>query len=134
VHGLFELGEAWGDFDASFEDTTVAQRMSGLSREELCTNSKRRGTVAVKEAVIALGRRGGIRGRELAAALGARPISSHKTILIASGAESSFDSTGLASCTGSVTRLSSSQAALKASMASSPPQNSCEFIATSYPY
>jgi hypothetical protein len=42
----------------------------------------------VKEAVIALGRRGGIRGRELAAALGARPISSHKTILIASGAES----------------------------------------------
>jgi hypothetical protein len=47
----------------------VAQRMSGLSREELCSNSKRRGTVAVKEAVI-VGRRGGIRGLELAAALG----------------------------------------------------------------
>jgi DNA-binding MarR family transcriptional regulator len=43
--------------------------MSGLSREELCSNSKRRGTVAVKESAIVLGRRGGIRGRELAAAL-----------------------------------------------------------------
>jgi hypothetical protein len=52
---------------------SVAQRMSGLSREELCSNSKRRGTEAVKEAVIVLGRRGGIRGRELAAALGLDP-------------------------------------------------------------
>jgi hypothetical protein len=47
----------------------VAQRMSGLSREALRSNSKRRGTVAVKEPVIVLGRRGGIRDRELAAAL-----------------------------------------------------------------
>jgi hypothetical protein len=66
----------------------VAQGMGGLSREELCGNSKRRGTVAVKEAVIVLGRRGGIRGRELAAALGLDPsITSHQTILIAGGAE-----------------------------------------------
>jgi hypothetical protein len=28
---------------------SVAQRLSGLSREELCSNSKRTGTVAVKE-------------------------------------------------------------------------------------
>jgi hypothetical protein len=39
----------------------VAQRMSGLRREELSSNSKRRGMVAVKETVIVLGRRGGIR-------------------------------------------------------------------------
>jgi DNA-binding MarR family transcriptional regulator len=51
----------------------VARRTSGLSREELCSNSKRRGTVAAKEAVIVLGRRGGIRGRELAAGLGLDP-------------------------------------------------------------
>ena len=35
---------------------SVAQRMSGLSREELRSNSKRRGTVAVNEAMIVLGR------------------------------------------------------------------------------
>jgi hypothetical protein len=52
---------------------SVTQRPSGLSREELCSNSKRRGTVAVKEAVIVLGRRGGIRDRELAAPLGLDP-------------------------------------------------------------
>jgi DNA-binding MarR family transcriptional regulator len=51
----------------------VAQTMSGLSPEELCSNSKRRGTIAVKEAVIVLGRLGGIRGRELAAALALEP-------------------------------------------------------------
>jgi hypothetical protein len=42
------------------ESLSVCQRMSGLSREELRSNNKRRGTVAVKEAVIVLGRRGGI--------------------------------------------------------------------------
>jgi hypothetical protein len=51
----------------------VAEGVSGLKREELCSNSKRRGTVAVKEAVIVLGRRNGIRGRDLAAALGVDP-------------------------------------------------------------
>jgi hypothetical protein len=51
----------------------VAQRMIGLSRGELCSNSKRRGTVAVGEGVIVLGRRAGIPGRELAAALGLDP-------------------------------------------------------------
>jgi hypothetical protein len=48
----------------------VAEGVSGLKREELCSNSKGRGTVAVKEAVIVLGRRNGIRGRDLAEALG----------------------------------------------------------------
>jgi hypothetical protein len=66
------------------------------------------GTVAVKGAVIVLGRRGGIRGRVLAPAPGLDPsITSHQTILIAGGAETS--------------------------MVSSPPQNSCDFIAISYP-
>jgi putative transposase len=51
----------------------AAQKMSGLKREELCSNSKRRETVAVKEAVIVLGTRAGIRGREMAAALGLDP-------------------------------------------------------------
>jgi hypothetical protein len=51
----------------------VAEWVSGLKREELCSNSKRRGTVAIKEAVIVLGRRNGIRGRDLAAALGVDP-------------------------------------------------------------
>jgi putative transposase len=52
---------------------SAAERMSGLVREELCSNSKRRATVAVKEAVIVLGRRAGIRGSDLAAALGWTP-------------------------------------------------------------
>jgi putative transposase len=51
----------------------VAEGVSGLKREELCSNSKRRGTVAVKEAVIVLGSRSGILGRDLAAALGVDP-------------------------------------------------------------
>jgi hypothetical protein len=51
----------------------VAQRMIGLSREELCSNSKRRGTVAVKKAVIVLGRRGGIRGPGTGSGAGAGP-------------------------------------------------------------
>jgi hypothetical protein len=86
---------------------SVAQRMSGLSREELCSNSKRRGTVAVKEAAIVPRRRGGMRSRETGSGAGAGPVTSHKTILITGGAETS--------------------------MASSPPQNSYEFIAISYP-
>jgi hypothetical protein len=48
----------------------VAQRMSGLSREELCSTSKRKGTVAVKDAVISAGEARRHTGRELAAALG----------------------------------------------------------------
>jgi DNA-binding MarR family transcriptional regulator len=58
----------------------VAERMCALRREELCSNSKRRATVAVKEAVIVLGRRGGIRGRELAAALGLDPSAATRPI------------------------------------------------------
>src|SRR5262249_45276975 len=51
----------------------AAERMSGLKPEELRGNSKRRGIVAVKEAVIVLGRQCGIRGRDLAAALRVDP-------------------------------------------------------------
>ena len=51
----------------------AAEKTSGLKREELCSNTKTRKTVAVKEAVIVLGRRSGIRNRELAAALGMDP-------------------------------------------------------------
>src|SRR5713226_3332997 len=59
-----------------FEGTSVedllsaAERSSGLTRQELCSRSKNRRTVAVKEAVIVLGREQGIRNRELAEALG----------------------------------------------------------------
>ncbi len=53
----------------------AAQRMSGLKRGELCSNSKNRRTVAIKEAVIVLGRERGMRNRELAEALGLDPSS-----------------------------------------------------------
>lgn len=49
---------------------SAAERSSGLTRQELCSKSKNRRTVAVKEAVIMLGREQGIRNRELAEALG----------------------------------------------------------------
>ncbi len=48
----------------------AAERSSGLSRQELCSKSKNRRTVAVKEAVIVVGRERGITNRELAEALG----------------------------------------------------------------
>jgi putative transposase len=51
----------------------TAERVSGLKREEICSGSKRRETVAMKEAVIVLGRRSGIANKELAAALGIDP-------------------------------------------------------------
>ena len=55
----------------SVEDLlSAAERSSGLTRQELCSKSKNRRTVAVKEAVIAMGRELGIRNRELAEALG----------------------------------------------------------------
>ena len=44
-----------------------------LKGEEICSRSKRRETVAMKEAVIVLGRRSGILNKELAAALGMDP-------------------------------------------------------------
>jgi hypothetical protein len=59
-----------------FDGTSVedllgaAELSSGLTRRELCSKSKNRRTVAVKEAVIVLGRELGIRNRELAEALG----------------------------------------------------------------
>lgn len=51
----------------------AAVRISGLEREELCSNSKKRRTVAMKEAVMIIGRERGIRGGELAAALKVDP-------------------------------------------------------------
>jgi hypothetical protein len=52
---------------------SAAVRSSGLSLQQLCSKSKERRTVAVKEAVIVLGREGGLRNRELAEALGIDP-------------------------------------------------------------
>ena len=55
----------------SIEDLlNEAARSSGLSRQELCSKSKNRVTVAVRDAVIILGRERGISNRELAEALG----------------------------------------------------------------
>jgi len=55
----------------SVEDLlSAAERSSGLTRQELCSKSKNRETVAVKESVIVAGREQGITNRELAEALG----------------------------------------------------------------
>src|SRR6185503_19924515 len=55
----------------SIEDLlNEAAKASGLSRQELCSKSKNRVTVAVRYAVIVLGRERGISNRELAEALG----------------------------------------------------------------
>ena len=55
----------------SIEDLlSAAERTSGLARQELCSKSKDRRTVAAKEAVIVVGREHGIRNRDLAEALG----------------------------------------------------------------
>jgi len=55
----------------SVEDLlSVAARSSGLTPQELCSRSKNRRTVKVREAVIVLGRERGISNRELAVALG----------------------------------------------------------------
>jgi REP element-mobilizing transposase RayT len=48
----------------------AAARISGVRRDELCSNSKRRSAVAIKEAVMVLGKENGMSNRELAAALG----------------------------------------------------------------
>ena len=45
----------------------AAEIVSGESREEFCSNSKKRKTGAMKEAVIVMGRRYGIRNKETAA-------------------------------------------------------------------
>jgi ribosome-binding protein aMBF1 (putative translation factor) len=51
----------------------TAEPVSGPKWKEICSGSKRRETVAMKEAVIVLGRRNGIANKELAAALGMDP-------------------------------------------------------------
>ena len=48
----------------------AAGRTSGLSEQEICSGSKNRRTVAVRDAVILVGRERGIRNRELAEELG----------------------------------------------------------------
>jgi REP element-mobilizing transposase RayT len=52
---------------------SAAERSSGLSRQEMCSKSKTRRTVEVKEAIIMLGREHGLRNSELAEALGIDP-------------------------------------------------------------
>jgi putative transposase len=49
---------------------SAASRYSGLSRQELCSGSKNRRTVAVRDAVIVVGRERGVTNRQLADALG----------------------------------------------------------------
>jgi len=81
----------------TFERTSIddllsaAERSSGLTRQELCSKSKNRRTVAVKEAVIMLGRAQGIRNRDLAEALGidASAVTRRVDAARARGAESS---------------------------------------------
>jgi hypothetical protein len=51
----------------------VAQRMIGLSPEELCSNSKRRGTVAVRRRSSCWGGEAAYGAGKLAAALGLDP-------------------------------------------------------------
>ena len=69
------VGERRGDRKAiertSVEDLLrAAEKSSGLSRQELCSGSKNRRTVAVRDAVIVAGRQRGISNRELGEALG----------------------------------------------------------------
>lgn len=58
-----------------FESTSIedllkaAAKVSGLSGQEVCSRSKNRKTVAVRDAVIVIGRERGISNRELAEAL-----------------------------------------------------------------
>jgi putative transposase len=76
----------------SIEDLlSAAERSSGLTRQELCSKSKNRRTVAAKEAVIVLGRELGIRNRELAEGLGidASAVTRRVEAARARGAESS---------------------------------------------
>ena len=58
----------------------AAETTSGLSRRELCSKSKNRKTVAVKEAVIVLGRENGITNRALADAFGLGPSAVTKRV------------------------------------------------------
>ena len=68
----------------SIEDLlSAAAKASGLSRQELCSKSKNRVTVAVRDAVIVLGRERGISNRELAEALGIDGSSVTKRIDVA---------------------------------------------------
>lgn len=71
-HRIGDHGVARSAFDRiEVEDLlSAAQQSSGLSRQELCSHSKNRRTVSVKEAVIVAGRERGITNRELAEALG----------------------------------------------------------------
>ncbi len=77
---------------ASIDDLLIAaETSSGLSRLEICSKSKNRRTVAVKEAVIVLGREAGITNRVLAEALGigASAVTKRVDAARSRGAESS---------------------------------------------
>lgn len=62
---------------------SAAMHYSGLSREELCSRSKNRQTVAVRDAVIVVGRERGITNRQLAEALGLDPSSVTRRVDVA---------------------------------------------------
>ena len=51
----------------------AAEKATGLERKDLCSNSKNRQLVLVKEAIIVIGRENGIRTREIAEVLGLDP-------------------------------------------------------------
>jgi hypothetical protein len=52
----------------------TAERVSRLKRKEICSGSKRRETVAMKEAVIVLGRRSGIGEQGASSGAGHGPV------------------------------------------------------------
>jgi REP element-mobilizing transposase RayT len=58
----------------------AAEKASGLGREELCRNSKRRGPSAIREAVIVIGRQSGIRNCDLAEALNIDPAAATRRL------------------------------------------------------
>ena len=51
----------------------AAEKATGLERKDLCSNSKNRQLVLVKEAIIVIGRESGIRTRDIAEVLGLDP-------------------------------------------------------------
>ena len=86
---LDEIKHRVGDHLAArkaFESTTIedllkaAAKSSGLSAQEICSKSKNRKTVAVRDAVIVIGRERGISNRELAEALRMDPSAVTKRV------------------------------------------------------
>jgi len=86
---LDEIKHRVGDHLAArkaFESTTIedllkaAAKSSGLSAQEICSKSKNRKTISVRDAVIVIGRERGISNRELAEALRMDPSAVTKRV------------------------------------------------------